>query len=313
MRIHALASLPLLLLAAACSMPQDNPTQVKDLRVLALSLESPELMAPSCDTKDPRNAFVYATPLTLRALVADPKGEGRDITWELLACAAVADRTCEDEENRLVVASGTLKPGELELTQAFGTLTLPQKLDAAGNPVPLLTEVLAKDTYKGLGGLRMPLVLHVKAGDEEIFAQKLMVFSCRFFPEQQQNVTPVLPGLRLGGEPWGEGTVRELSGPGPFEVEPEPYAELEEPYLVPSFDLKPVQLQESWKFAWYVTGGRMSLEESGGTDVDGTSVRPGVLWEPTSKPPSGELTFYVVVRDGRGGSSWYVRRARYTP
>ena len=297
----------------ACGPMQDNPTQLEDLRVLAMSFEVPELMAPTCDTADPRNLLAFAQPLALRALVLDPAGEGRDISWEVLACAAVSDRTCSDEANRVVVAAGTMKPGELELVHPFATLTMPGSLGPDGKPLPLLPEVVQKDTYKGLGGIRMPVVLHVKAGSEEIFAQKLMVFSCKLFPDQEANVTPELPGLSLEGAAWSDSDVRPISGAGPFKVEPEDFASLEEPYVVSSFELKPVQLQESWTLSWYVTAGRMDREQTGGTDVDGTEIRPGNTWVPARGQPAGEVTFYVVVRDGRGGTSWYTRRAQYTP
>jgi len=312
MRTHLVA--PLLAAAlCACGPSQDNPTQLKDLRVLAMSFEAPELMAPTCDINDPRNLFLFAQPLSLKALVLDPEGEGRDIAWEVLACAAVSDRTCSDPERRVVVATGTMQPGELELTHPFGALAMPGLPGPDGKPLPLLPEVVQKDTYKGLGGIRLPVVLHVKAGEEEIYAQKLMVFSCKNFPDQAQNVTPALPGLSLEGTAWGEADVRPLSGEGPFAMEPDDFAALEEPYVVSSFELKPVQLQESWTLSWYVTAGRMDREQTGGTDVDGTEIRPGNGWVPGRDQPAGEVTFYVVVRDGRGGTSWYTRRAQYTP
>ena len=312
MRAHLLVPL-LLVPLCACGPMQDNPTQVKDLRVLAMSFEAPELMAPSCDTQDPRNLLAFTPPLTLRALVLDPAGEGRDISWELLACAAVSDRTCSNPENRVVVATGTMQPGELELVYPFAALTMPGKLDADGKPLPLLPEVVEKDTYKGLGGIRLPVVLHVKAGTEEIFAQKLMVFSCKAFPDQAANVTPVLPGLRLDGRSWGEADVLPVSGAEGASLEPEDFSALEEPYVVSSFELKPLQLQESWVLSWYVSSGRMEREDTGGTDVDGTEIRPGNTWIPARDQAAGEVTFHVVVRDGRGGTSWYMRRAQYTP
>jgi hypothetical protein len=312
--MRARRALPLLAAAlCACGPMQDNPTQLKDLRVLAMSFEAPELMAPTCDINDPRNLFLFAQPLQLRALVVDPAGGGRDLAWEVLACASVADRTCSDPERRVVVATGTMQPGELALSHPFGALSMPGLLGPDGKPLPLLPEVVQKDTYKGLGGIRMPVVLHVKAGEEEIYAQKLMVFSCKAFPDQAQNVTPALTGLKLEGKDWPEAEAPPLSGPGPFAVEPDDFSGSEEPYVVSSFELQPVQLQESWTLAWYVTAGRMEREQTGGTDPDGTEIRPGNTWVPARDQPAGEVTFHVVVRDGRGGTSWYTRRAQYTP
>jgi hypothetical protein len=38
-----------------------------------------------------------------------------------------------------------------------------------------------------------------------------------------------------------------------------------------------------------------------------------VEWEPEEGAAAQDVTFYAVVRDGRGGSSWVMRRARWSP
>lgn len=297
-------------LIAGCAGPEDNPTQVKDLRVLDIQMEAPELMAKSCSL-DPSNVeaiLTYSQQVKFTALIADPDGNGREIKYDVRACAWPGDRQCSSETDSVAVKSGTTTAGELTFDFQPGTLLLPKR-----DNEPLLQEVATQDTYRGLGGIRMPIVLHLKAGDEEIYASKLMIFSCQLFPDQKANVTPVLPGLRLEDEPWSDAAPRELKGPGPFKIVPEDFTALQETYVVPSFELKPVHLEESWKIAWHTTMGRMSASETGGTDVDGTANRHNVEWVPTSAATAGEVTFYVVVRDGRGGTSWLIRKVQYTP
>lgn len=310
-----LSALLLLLLASACAGPEDNPTTVHDLRVLGISFESPDLQADSCalDASNTSAFLTFAKPVTFTALIADPAGEGRDLEWELRACAWPGDRQCSSEVDSVSVKSGVTKAGELSFTFSPGALTLPRRKDESGNPQFLIQQVIEQDTYKGLGGIRMPFVLHLKAGGEEIYAEKLMVFSCKFFPEMKQNVTPVLPGLLLEGEEWTDAAPRELKGPGPFKLRPQDFADREEDYIVPSFELKPINLKESWKISWATTVGRMSAQETGGTDVDGTENRHNVEWVPTSKAEAGEVTIYAIVRDGRGGTSWLIRKLQYTP
>ncbi|MBI3181560.1 MAG: hypothetical protein HYZ28_05415 [Myxococcales bacterium] len=295
---------PLLAVAAACVGPQDNPSLVKDLRVLGISLEPPELMAPAC-VEDPDVLAVFASRVTFTALIADPAGEGRTIQYELVACAHPSDRTCSRAGDRIKLRSGEATAGELKLGISPGATLLE-------DGTPLLQRVAEQDEYKGLGGLRLPLSLRLKAGEEEVFARKLMVFSCRFFREMKQNLTPQLPGLRLDAESWGE-EPPELAGAGLFRIEPDSLEGLEEPYVVPSFKLRPVQLQESWKISWHSTSGRISPDETGGTDLGGQRSRHRVEWTPSKSSAREEVTFWAVVRDGRGGQSWLVRRARIKP
>jgi hypothetical protein len=291
-------------LSVGCIGPDDLPSHVHDLRVLGLALEPPEVMAPSC-AQTVSNALLLATQLRFDALLADPQGGGRALDYELYACASTTDRTCATEEDRVLLAQGTTPPGVLTLQLRPGIALTP-----AGRP--LLERVAEEDTFRGLGGLRVPLVLHLRAGDEEVYAQKLMVYNCALFPEMVQNVTPRLPALTVNGEVWADGDV-PVFGAGPVRIEPQDFSASEEDYVVPSFDLTPVALKESWKVAWFADGGRLSVNETGGTDFGGQEARHRVEWFSRSGQTAGDLTFWAVVRDGRGGLSWLVRRARFEP
>ncbi len=175
-----------------------------------------------------------------------------------------------------------------------------------------LEEVRAANVFQGLGGLRVPVVLRVRAGDEEIYAQKLMVYNCPIVEGMKKNVTPVLPGIRLDREPWPEGTLRTLSG-GQAIFELDDFSALEEPYVVPSYELKPVVLTEAWKVAWHTTMGRLGPTETGGVDQGGQASRHKTTWTPGAAPKEGPVTFWFVVRDGRGGESWTSRTGYYVP
>ncbi len=309
--MRALAALALLLFVA-CVEPEDNPTRVHDLRVLGVKMDAPELLSPSCQL-GPEAIAAFSVPVTYTALIEDPAGEGRKLQYEVLACAWPGDAECKTPEDRvrlLPLGDGPLAEadsGELRLTLTPGTSYL------AGRQQFLLQQVFEQDTYKGLGGLRMPIVLHVRAGEEEIYASKLFVFNCQRFPEQTVNAQPVLPGLTLGGEPWAEADRRQLQGAGPFDISPEDFAGLQEPYVVPSFSLSPVQLVEAWKVSWYTDYGRMSTWETGGTDLGGGEGRHLVQWLPPVDAAERDFQIWAVVRDGRGGLSWLNRKGHYTP
>ncbi|WPB79763.1 hypothetical protein KYC5002_11480 [Archangium violaceum] len=295
-----------LLLCAACVGPEDTPSNVKDLRVLAMRLDPPELLAETCSTDPAVLVDTLVRPVRLTVLIPDPAGEGRDLDYTLWTCSSQDDDTCR--EDRVELARGVTKGGELvvDLFPGPGTSRL-------GDGTFLVQRILEKDLYNGLGGVRMPLVLWVRGGSEQIYAQKLMVYGCRFFPEMQANVQPELPDLLLAGEPWVAGVPRELSGPGPFEVTVPDLTGREEAYIVPSFELKPVNLEEAWEVAWHATLGSFSPNTTGGADLGGGVARHRVEWTPPRNAQAQEVRFWVVVRDGRGGMSWLERTVKYTP
>jgi hypothetical protein len=127
-------------------------------------------------------------------------------------------------------------------------------------------------------------------------------------------VTPVLPGVLINGEPWPENDVREISTKADVSLAPEDFSALEESYVVPSLELKPVNLTESWKVTWMTTSGTMSPYNTGGTDLVGNTGRHNAKWKPDqSATTKQDVDFYFVVRDGRGGQSWMKRSARWSP
>ncbi len=318
--------------SAACVTGQDDPTLVKDLRVLGMRFEPPEVLMRGCDARlligaaagavdggsislPPQFQLLLAqyasTPLEFTALVADPQGNGRSIDYRLLGCASRGDRDCNNEGDFVELSKGTTTAGELKLRVTPGI----QFLDD-GLATPLLLEVINQDTFKGLGGIRVPVVLELSASDtgEKIYAQKLMVYSCQFFPTMKQNVTPVLPGLLFKGDPWPADEVKEVSGKDEVALLPEDFSALEEPYLVSSLALQPIELVESWKVTWMTTSGTMSPYNTGGTDFVGVPGRHNAKWKPDpAATEARDVDFTFVVRDGRGGNSWTTRKVRWTP
>lgn len=296
-------------LLGACIGSQDDSSQVVDLRVLGMAMEPPEIMAPNCDPESFEVAAAAATPARFTALIADPKAAGRAVNYRLRVCVRQDDRKCENEGEFIQLGTGATADGGIVIDDLrVGTAQLPSD----GGERYLLAEARAASAFGGLGGVRLPLVLQVSAGDEVIFAQKLMVFNCPIVPGMNQNVTPVLPGVLLQGTAWPEGGLRTLSGAeATFELGD--LAGLEESYVVPSYELKPVALTEAWKVSWHTTLGRMSPNETGGVDQGGQVSRHKVKWTPGASPKEGPVTFWWVVRDGRGGESWIRRDGYYAP
>lgn len=320
------------LLGSACVEAEDNPSTLHDLRVIGMRFEPPEVLIPGCNPQLLVGAAASAAdagsiqlppqfqqllalyagkPLQFTALISDENGGGRELDYRLLACANRGDRQCDNDGDFVVLRTGKTTAGELKAVVAPGV----QLLDD-GNATPLLLEVIQQDTFKGLGGVRVPVVLELSAPDtgELIYAQKLMVYACQFFPEMKQNVTPVLPGILWKGEPWPEDEVKEHSGSEEVPLSPMDFSALEESYVVSSLALQPVQLVEAWKVTWMTTLGTMSGYTTGGTGFVGDPGRHNIKWKPGQKVTEPrDVTLWFVVRDGRGGNSWTSRRVRWTP
>lgn len=320
------------LVFVGCVQPEDNPTNVHDLRVLGVRLEPPEVMMAGCDARLIAAAAAGAadggqvmlppqllalllqyanTQITYTALIADPAGQGRPLQYRLAACANRADRDCNDEGDFVDLESGETVGGEFTTTMRPGGKILDDP-----EATPLLFEVIDFDTFKGLGGIRLPLTLELTAPDtgEKIYVQKLMVYTCQFFPSMKQNVTPELPGVTWNGEPWAEGEVKQWQGKEEVSLEPQDFSTLQEEYVVPSLMLTPVNLTEAWKVTWTTTSGTMTPYQTGGVDVVGEEGRHNTKWMPDQKATEpADVTFWFIVRDGRGGMSWLKRQAHWEP
>lgn len=310
--MRALRLLLPFVLFTACIGPEDNPASVHDLRVLGVQLSPPELMytpsagscldVPGTANFDPADLLAWAVPVEYRALIADPAGNGRSLDYRLWLCADPDDRACE--ETRILLSEGTTTAGEVVLPVQPG-----QEALEAGEA--FFNELAANNDLGGLFGLWVPIVLELRAGDEEVRAQKLLVLSCKWFPESEANVNPVLPGILAGGAPFTEGQL--LLGPGPFDMVPEDFSALQVPYVLPTSTLEPVSLVETWKVAWYTDYGVFAPNQTGGTDLGGGSARHNTEWIPPQDATERDVRFWFVVRDGRGGLSWITRTARYRP
>ena len=318
-------------LAASCVSPQDNPTNLHDLRVLSVQLEPSEVLIPGCSAQliavaaagalDGGNVEVppelqqlliqyAATPVQYSALIYDTDGGTRPLRYRISACNSRVDRTCSDGGMNIDLKTGTTHGGVY-------TTTLVPGAQIFDNGTPLLFEVVLADTYKGLGGVRVPLNLELVSDDtgERLFVQKLMVYTCQFFPEMKQNITPELPGMTWNGEAWAEDEVKQWQGRDEVTFLPDDFTALQEAYTVPSLFLQPVNLVESWKVTWMTTGGTMASYETGGTDLGGQTERHKNKWKPPQSDSATEqdIDFYFVVRDGRGGQSWLIRHAHWKP
>lgn len=299
-----------LVLAAGCVGPEDDPTSVHDLRVLGMATTPSELMASTCEFTEPspQDLLTFASEVQLRVLIADPAGEGREISYELWTCADREDPTCaqseDNQQSRVLLAQGTAFDGELLIPLRPALVTLE-------DGTALLQRII--EVSPSLSRVWVPLSLYLRAGDEAIYAQKLMTYSCRLLPQMLPNQEPVLENVFVEDQLFDPSQPVVLTAQEEFDLRPEAFTDRQESYVLPSFRLEPVELEERWELNWYTDYGAFSPGSTGGANPGGGELRHNVVWRPPFQPTERDVRFWLVIRDGRGGTTWLQRTARFRP
>jgi len=191
----------------------DDPSTVKDLRVLAVAAEPSEIIL---DVNDPGDAAtVSIPPIVLAPLIVDPAG--RPVTVTVSACAN--DPTAPTSPSAVSDPTGYPAGG---IRNTVGSALC----DGAPTQVPLATDVdltsspsigvtldpawvaaaFVRDVFPGADGvlhggfdLGMPVVfeLTATAGADSVKAVKRAIFWTHAVrADQRANTTPVIPGVR---------------------------------------------------------------------------------------------------------------------
>lgn len=324
---------------AGCGVVFERSSEVVDLRVLAISAEPPEIVADG----------VPPPSVTVRALIVDPRDPARVTEQEWRACTPAPsigdggasgppvdvgagappvddtpDGRCSEKESSNVLSKAAAPIGEVSLH------------------VPIPGSLLDQIAAVGAGGAPLSLYvttqLRVLGPDGPLYAIKRVPVSPPVPVGRQANRNPRLLGLTFNGEPWDEGQPLEIA---PDSCPPErrqavvyrthPDKELAlcahkiapvydpdegEEYEVRTFDGRVVTNKERMRFQWFVDHGSYSRQTTtepttvGVELVDPTSTS----WrEPPEVPAGRRATFWIVMRDGRGGVTWTTRELVWKP
>jgi hypothetical protein len=269
-------------------------------------------------------------PVTLTGLVADPEGGGRPIHYTFSVCAHL------DPNNRCDPDA----PGYQLITDQTLTVTsISNEMSATFTPsAELLTQAVQLDPYHAFGGLPLQTQLEVQAGNEHVVATKFVVFTPPYGTAPViPNTNPQIDGLQLDGSEWsatnpptvvggalgsgngnprGGGSVNFPDGGGGHDIAPEFDVASQEVYTHPTFTGGIVTLHEAFRFNFFATLGSFNPAVSGGVSngiTNNTNPKTDSHWRPDQNDGEQDVTFWVVVRDGRGGENWIVRRAHFTP
>jgi hypothetical protein len=273
---------------AACTPDFDEVWLVKDLRILALRAEPPEVLEPLGVTSFP--------PVKLSALCADPLApEGALFDWELWVCSAEESR-CDLAGTRTLVKAARSKLDAIEV-------------DFRLESNIYLASILA-DPLKGFGGVPVMVELRVQRETFSARAVKRIVYGAPIPPQKTPNQNPSLARITADGAP----ITAELpasAGGEKIKLLPEPAAGAKEKYWVLTYTGGERELDEYLSYAFFTTDGGLSDATTGGKPspfVEKKKVEdPSSDWSPPAEP--GTIDLYLVVRDDRGGVGWTTLRA----
>jgi hypothetical protein len=330
---------------AGCNLNRDDPSVIKDLRILAISTTPPEVFYPvhgdplAYQCQPDLSGIQTSGEVDIQALVLDPAGGGRTLSWTWTFCPSDTSSTNPTErcptDPAYVIAKGNGDPSKIathwSLAQtALEELSTQQTCHAPRvcPPTPLLT-ALGQDAL-GLCryGIWLQIGLEVDAADgEQLFGSKLLVLTP--VPDDYPKDPAVCPQGPNGGPPAHDnpapvglslvtvplptdGGITQVDGGGTYDVRPLPPDGGAQDYCVPDFGGGWARLTETWLFSLMTTGGSFSKQQVGGAGGFGGTgfgaTQPGpstdltVQW--ATPIAGGPATFYEVTRDGRGGTSW---------
>jgi len=339
MAVTALALGAMAVAGAGCSSFED-PTTVIDLRVLGLKADPPEIYVdPSALPTDPFTS-------NISALVADPKGGGRPLSYNVLACPREIDTVTAATGKNGVICQPN-QPGQpptsLEVTPGGATAT-PTDSGPAQTigfqfqvPPALLQQAFSVDAPAGSQGFQLPIVLQleVDAGGESVVTTKRVIFSQKIEGHEDQlpNANPTMTAIStytdrdannmaINAVPHtvasDTGTVDSAT---PITVKLgesvwiEPQGAVAEDYWTRALtNDNPPQMQtkhvhaETLRYSFLTTAGTFAPAGTSNEQLQVIFSQLGLASKytaPKTMPDSGtEQTFWIVVRDERGGASW---------
>jgi hypothetical protein len=218
----------LFLALAGCTPDFDDITTVKDLRVLDVSADTPEVVVdlPTLDLtsvsrpEDLTALLAQVTaklpamfpPITLRPLIIDPHGGGRPVHIRAVTCDNLAGSPGQVRGPGLVTMAGRIRDtidrdpcpddspvlAEEDVTPPGegGDGTVPFAMDLVVTREQLALALTA-DPLGAVYGLPVTIQVTATAGEETVVARKRVVFVQRLLPTQTPNMNPVVTGLTL--------------------------------------------------------------------------------------------------------------------
>jgi len=288
-------------LAASCSPNFDEPSLVKDLRILAVRADRPEFFVGGSDPTE--------WPVTLTVLLADPAGAGRTLSCAFRWCRLTESNTCDGVADAVPLGEGPCAHGETAFDLRI--------------PATVVQAVQAEDPTYGTpvhSGVAVWVEVVVRAPERTLLALKSVVFSPPNPPDRTPNRNPRIAALRLNDMPPAEPDLIPFSPRESVLIEVVPSDDSKERYLLPTL-MPPggvTEQEEPMTVAFYADAG--SFEDATRSDKP-SSILSGpptaeeaklrTKWTPPAE--AREVQFWFVLTDERGGVDWLLARGVLNP
>lgn len=282
------------LLLTACQGDLEPQSQVRKLRVLAVSAEPAELVV------QPDAGALPATTLT--ALAVEPNGAQVSTGFSLCAeqgTLPAPDIDCPGDAGLPLQDAGPqaarLDLNDPRVRSIAAQLAVAPDAGSAGSPlagVPLLVgfEAAAAANPVLPGGSSL-----LDGGPQRLrgFTSVPLRLAA---PDRPINHNPQLVALQANGTPIAADGTTRLALSSVTTLLPVPASDAKEP--TPAGP-------ERLTFSFFATDGSLSALRATDTTSTGEPGTPSVDWTAPAHP--GSVRFWVVVRDNRGGAGWIVR------
>ena len=331
-RLAPALALALAGLVVGCTPDFENSTTVKDLRMLAVVTEPPEILIDLPAVMQDPTLLAGLPSVEVTPLVVDPHGGGRPVDYQVVACEnqpddqarganqgpgqvrdTISEAPCP--EGSVAVASGSaiagpdgIVPIELTFTPTADLLVRGVQAD------PLSLEL----------GLPITLSFTVRAGDEQVVAIKRVLFTPRVDADQMPNRNPQIAELTFSGDKSQPFVTLDPASPPTVNVGAKlllaPAGAQAEAYRARAFSTSQRQFiiedvpAETLRYAFYATAGIFSpgsvsslaspLLTDPHVEIQSTYEAPAQLPEDPGEGAKQAVEIFVVVRDERGGSSF---------
>jgi hypothetical protein len=268
--------------ASSCTPNFQNASDILDLRILAAQAEPAEAQYDENGADD----------VQVRVLAPDPRSAPATLRWQI--CQPTDSLRCDGFQ---VFLSG-------QVSRQSGDEFPPVTVSI---PLFVVQAVVASDKLGGLGGIRAQFSFSVEDGDPAgpAYGEKVLLYSKRgTAPNHNPNMTGVQ--LSKNGVParvpvFAPGQEMCLSAGVQYGVRPVLAPDARETYTATDLQNNTVTLTEDPSYAFFTTPGA-TMDRDGATEpVDGKAPPDGLA---RIQANNGHGTFYIVIRDGRGGQSW---------
>lgn len=307
--MRAAALIALLSGLAACQDPLTPQSHVDKLRVLAMRAEPPELVLR-------QDAGLPAT--TFQALAVNPSGDLPSTAFALctlqnggtpsatLDCPGAAGIDLPDagpNAARLDFNNPAIQALALQLSQQDGGLADAGGLQAQlAQGIPLLIGFTASAPPGGYPDGGPP---GFDGGPQQL--RGFTTIKLRTASDQPVNRNPQIIGLQSKAD---GGVAIDLPDDGGFSIHAGQEVQLTP---VPAADAKEQTPNgpETLGYTFFSTGGALSSLRTTDTTATGEPVDTFTNW--SAPPQPGPVQFWVIIRDGRGGTGWLTRTVQVVP